>query len=60
METDAFIQQTRQMYEAWRTMGNHGEYIEVTGADHFSILDELCVRGGRLGVQLRELVPSAT
>jgi arylformamidase len=59
METDAFRQQTRQMNDAWYAKGNRGMQMEVTGADHFSILDELSIRGGRLSDPLRELLPSA-
>lgn len=42
LETQAFRDQTAAMAAAWAAAGNPACEITVAGADHFSVLDELC------------------
>jgi arylformamidase len=40
-ETGAFLQQTRNMFQAWRAAGNDSRHHIVVDADHFSVLQSL-------------------
>lgn len=42
LETQAFRDQTAAMAKAWASAGNPADELTVPGADHFSILDQLC------------------
>ncbi|MFM5917361.1 MAG: alpha/beta hydrolase [Novosphingobium sp.] len=42
LETQAFRDQTSAMANAWSEAGNEARQVTVAGADHFSVLEELC------------------
>ncbi len=56
-ETDAFLLQTRRMCEAWRAAGNAAREIVVAGADHFSVLENICDPDGALRAAVGSLAP---
>ena len=40
-ETPAFVEQSRDMHNAWRSVDNDSELLIIDGADHFSLLENL-------------------
>ncbi|MGY8635429.1 alpha/beta hydrolase [Bradyrhizobium sp. 14AA] len=40
-ETSEFRRQSRDMRDAWKRAGNAATYVEVPGADHFSVVSDL-------------------
>ncbi len=54
-ELPELIRQSEEFAAAWRTRGLPGEYVPLTGHDHFSILDELARPDGKLVAALKTL-----
>lgn len=53
LETGAFHDQTARMHRAWAGAGNPAAHLVVAGADHFSILNDLCDEAGELRAVVR-------
>jgi arylformamidase len=47
-ESSEFRRQSREMAEHWRAAGLHTEYLEIAGANHFTVVDELATPGTTL------------
>ena len=54
-ELPELIRQSEEFAAAWRKRGLPGEYVPLTGHDHFSILDELARPDGKLVTALKTL-----
>jgi acetyl esterase/lipase len=54
-ELPELIRQSDEFATAWRKRGLPGEYLPLTGHDHFSILDELARPDGQLVTALKTL-----
>lgn len=44
-ESAEFRRQSREMAQHWRSAGLHSEYLEVAGANHFTVVEELASPG---------------
>jgi arylformamidase len=55
-ELPELCRQSREYAEAWSTHGLPGHALPIEGADHFSILEELARRDGRLTLALLKMV----
>jgi arylformamidase len=47
-ESSEFRRQSREMAEHWRAAGLPSEYLEIPGANHFTVVDELATPGTTL------------
>ena len=54
-ELPELIRQSEEFAATWRKHGLPGEYVPLTGHDHFSILDELARPDGKLVAALKTL-----
>jgi arylformamidase len=54
-ELPELIRQSEEFAATWRKRGLPGEYVPLTGHDHFSILDELARPDGKLVAALKTL-----
>jgi arylformamidase len=54
-ESTEFRRQSRELAEAWATAGVNTRYLEVPGANHFTVIDELAIPGSTLQSAVLEL-----
>ncbi len=54
-ELPELIRQSEDYWAAWSGRGLRGRYLGLPGHDHFSVLDELAARDGKLFAALQEL-----
>ena len=47
-ESDEFRRQSRDMAQHWRSAGLRSEYLEIPGANHFTVLEDLASPGTEL------------
>jgi arylformamidase len=57
-ESGEFLRQSRAIADAWGQKGVATRYVEVEGADHFTIVDPLCDPGSAMTARLVELARS--
>ena len=57
-ESNEFLRQSRTIAEAWGRKGVTARYVEVAGADHFTILDPLSDPASAMTKRLVELARS--
>ena len=57
-ESGEFLRQSRVIAETWGKKGVAARYVEVAGADHFTIVDALCDPASAMTERLVELVRS--
>lgn len=55
-ETDVFIEQSRNLAQAWNEAGIETEFLEVPGCNHFSIVDAVASEGSMLFERLVTMV----
>lgn len=58
-ESDEFRRQSRDMAEHWRSAGLRSQYMEVPGANHFTVVEELAGTGTALFERVVELARSS-
>ena len=54
-ELPELIRQSEDYWKAWSGRGHRGQYLGLAGHDHFSVLEELATRDGKLFLALQEL-----
>ncbi|MEA2147384.1 MAG: arylformamidase [Solirubrobacteraceae bacterium] len=54
-ESAEFRRQSRELSGAWATVGVNTRYLEVPGANHFTVIDELAIPGSALQGAVLEL-----
>jgi arylformamidase len=57
-ESGEFLRQSRAIADAWGKKGVAARYVEVAGADHFTIVDPLCDPNSAMTERLVELARS--
>ncbi len=55
-ELAEFVRQSREYHAAWAAKGLPGRYVETSGHNHFTVLNELASLDGRLTAALVDLV----
>ena len=57
-ESTEFRRQSRELAAAWASAGVDTRYVEIAGANHFTVIDELAIAGSALQGAVLELAPA--